>query len=356
VAALVAVAGVAGAPPRQAAALDPRSTAGDGAKAMVLLLEHFGTRVDPTTALPGPGVGAAVLLADRLDDQRRADLSQWVDDGGLLVVADPSSPLMPSAPVSVGNGLLEVSGTVPGPCPAAALDDVASIDPGATRFLRLPNGAIGCFPAGRRSPAFALVEVPMGRGRLYALGGAGLFTNRLLGHADNGVLAVDLLAPHGEGAVAFLLPSTVGGGHKSLASLLPRRVKLALVQLLIAFAVLVLWRVRRLGRPVPEGQPVELAGSELVVAVGHLFGRTGRRDAAAFELRRDLRRWLAQRSGLPPSAPADALAGVAAARWGIDGGRLESALGDLPVATDADLVALAQALDRIREEVMHAGA
>src|SRR6266581_6954843 len=73
------------------------------------------------------------------------------------------------------------------------------------------------------------------------------------------------------------------------------RVRLAMWQLVVAFAVLVLWRARRLGRPVAEAQPVQIPGSELVVAVGNLLQRARGRGQAAGLLTDDLRRTLAER-------------------------------------------------------------
>ena len=47
----------------------------------------------------------------------------------------------------------------------------------------------------------------------------------------------------------------------------------SLWQLALGFLVFALWKARRLGRPVAEPQPVELAASELTVAVGNLLQR-----------------------------------------------------------------------------------
>ena len=90
-------------------------------------------------------------------------------------------------------------------------------------------------------------------------------------------------------------------------------VRLALWQLVVAFVLLALWRARRLGRPVAEPQPVQLPGAELVVAVGNLLQRAKGRGQAAGLLTDDLRRSLAERLGLPPSAPADQVADAVAA-------------------------------------------
>ena len=124
------------------------------------------------------------------------------------------------------------------------------------------------------------------------------------------------------------------------------------MQLGLAAVVYALWRARRLGRPVAEPQPVALAGSDLVAAVGGLLDRAGSPGHAAEVLRADLRRFLTDRLGVPPQAGDDALAAVAAERTGVDADRLRAALGAGPVTDDAGLVALARAIDRIREEVL----
>ena len=103
-----------------------------------------------------------------------------------------------------------------------------------------------------------------------------------------------------------------------------------------------------------EPQPVELAGSELVVAVGNLMQVAKRRDHAAALLRAELRTDLTRRLGLPPDAAPDVVAEIAARRTGVDGARLASALRDGPVGDDAGLVALGQTVEAVREEVTHA--
>ncbi len=336
------------------AAFDPRSTSGNGTKAMVLLLRQLGDTVDLDVAPPGPDVQVAVVLHDALSSDRRDALRRWVTDGGTLIVADPTSDLQASAPVRVSSGLT-TKDHVDGPCAAAGLTDVGRVDTGGSLFLQLPGRAVGCFPdrPGGASSAYLLVTARLGQGRFIGLGGAGLFTNTLLGHHDNSVLAVDLLAPRPGTHLAVMLPSPVGDGHTSLWHLVGSKVKLALLQLGIAFAVLAIWRSRRLGRPVRERQPVDLAGSELVVAVGNLLERTGRRDVAAGSLRGDFRHWLAQRFGMSPSTPPETLADTGHVRTGAARADLLTVLEERPIAGDAELVELAQLIERLREEVTH---
>jgi hypothetical protein len=130
-------------------------------------------------------------------------------------------------------------------------------------------------------------------------------------------------------------------------------VGLALVQLIVAFGILALWRGRRLGRPVVEAQPVQVASSELVVAVGNLLARSENRNEAASVLRGGLGRWLATRLGLAPGATINDIADAGSLHAGVAHDELYWALADRPVADDAELIALAQSLERIRQEVAH---
>ena len=76
---------------------DPRSGSPDGTRGLVLLLEQQGATVDIVGDAPQPGEDVRVLvLADRLNDGQRRDLLQFVDQGGVVVMADPQSPLLGS--------------------------------------------------------------------------------------------------------------------------------------------------------------------------------------------------------------------------------------------------------------------
>jgi hypothetical protein len=124
-------------------------------------------------------------------------------------------------------------------------------------------------------------------------------------------------------------------------------VTLALLQLLVAFVLYALYRARRLGRPVPEDPPVEIAGSELTRAVGGLMEHAGARDRAAASLRRSARRRLAAAYGLAAGSPPEVVVITTEARSGIDRDRLERALYDHPVADDAALAAVAREVDDV---------
>jgi hypothetical protein len=329
--------------------LDPTSPRPSGTKALVDTLRDLGVDVSVSSELP-TGSGSALLLADDLTEDRRAELLEWVNDGGTLVVADPSSPVTPMEPAGdTSIGFVEAQ--LEPRCALPAVRDVGRVSaPGAVVF-RVPPGAQACFP---RDQGSWLVAVPKGAGTVVRLGGASAVLNREIGKADNAVLMVDLLAPGPGAAVTVLRPPKPGGGSKGLGALIAPRVKLALLQLLIAFLLLALWRSRRLGRPVTEPTAVRIRGSELVVAVGNLLQRARHRRQAAALLSGDLRRTLAERLGLPASAPAQQVAETATARTGIQQERVLAALEPSMPRNEAELVALGQEIDTIRTEVVSA--
>lgn len=346
-AAVVVAALLTGGSTREGPPLDPASAGPDGTRALVDVLTELGVDVR-VTAAPQPSDPIALLLTDHLDDDAAADLRRWVRDGGTLVVADHRSEFTPEVVDSANIGPLEAS--LPRSCDAAALAAVERVAvPGGVLYGEPAAGAVGCFA---RADGFWLVATPEGEGTVVALGGAGALTNAALGRADNGLLAAALLAPEPGGSVAFLPPATPGAGDASLADLIADRVWLALLQLGIAFAVVVAWRARRLGAPVGEPQPVQIAGSELVTAVGHLLQRTDARDQAARLLRDDLRRDLTDRLGLPVDSSAEAVAAAVARRTGRHTEGLATLLTGAAPSGEEALVALAGDLAAARRAVL----
>jgi hypothetical protein len=347
-AALLVAALAGGRPGRDGPPLDPRSDGPLGASALVALLEELGADVDLSVGLPEPGDEVALVLQDRLDEEQAATLFGWVADGGTLVVTDPSSGFSPQ----VAGSALEVA-TEPleqGTCSIDALAAVSQVDAGAAvRFQAGPDQDI-CF-GDRRNGAFVVVE-QHGGGQLVSVGGAAFVTNDLLDERDNAVLAAALLAPTAGTTVRFVdAPIPAGGGDKTLGDLIPGGVRRALVQLGIAFVLYALWRAIRLGQPVPEHQPVDVAGAELVAAIGRLLARTRSPGVAAETLRAGVRRSLRARLGVPADASAATLAEVTAARTGTDVELVLGAVDERAITTDAELVAVARAAASIHQEV-----
>ena len=351
-ASLLVVAFVAGRPNRGGPPLDPASSGPLGAKGLVLLLRELGADVEVADGVTGQG-GTAAVLSDTLTGDQRDDLEAWVRAGGILLLADPGSPLS-QAEIGepFGTDLLDVE---EGPvlarrCAEPALAQVDELQLPAGVPLDPPAGATGCFP---HRGGHLVVADPLGEGVVVTVGGGALFMNSYIGDADNAALAAAVLAPRPGARVTILRAAPVGAGQRSLSDLMGHRVKGTIWQLVIAFVFLALWRGRRLGRPVPDPQPVEVAGSELVVAVGHLLQRGHHRDRATELLAGELRRTLGDRLGLPPSAAAAVVADVAAAHTSRSPAEIVAVLTAQP-ATDDALVELARQTENVRQEVVHA--
>jgi len=347
-------------PAGDGAPLDPEGTGRLGVKALVLLLSEGGADVKVSARTPDASRATAVVLSDTFDRARRNELMEWVSGGGTLVVADPGSPLGMVepyfSPVTGDSGATRLDDR----CSAIpALSGIRSIEAGGSLVYgpegRRP-GAVGCFST---DDGDFLVATPRGAGTVVALGGAGLWVNDHLDERDNAGLAVALLAPGRSTAtqvVSDLAPDAaeIGAGPsegRSVLSVLPIGVKVAGLQLVLVFIVAVAWRARRLGRPVGEVQPVEVPGSELVIAVGHLHQRGGHRARAAAVLTGRARRRVADRLGLPRSTPTGDLARMATDRAGVDGDRARAGLVPVSPHDDAALLRVAVAADAIERAV-----
>jgi hypothetical protein len=249
-------------------------------------------------------------------------------------------------------------------CDVPALEGIDRVRPVSAQMFVVPARADGCFGEGDR--AWLIVQ-DRGFGTLITSGGPGFLFNATIGEVDNAALAVALLAPTPGTRVGILRPTFAvanrsgaggggsgdpgdpqAGGERTLGDLIPAGVKGAALQLTLAFGVVVLWRMRRLGKPVREVQAVRLAGSELVIAVGNLFQRTAARQRATQLLREDFRRSVAQRLGVASNLPAEELADLAAARTGVDRAAVVAALDGPVPDSDAALVVLAQRLEELR--------
>jgi hypothetical protein len=370
---------------------DIDSSQPDGLRAVRLLLEQQGVRVEgaPASSLldpQQPGVSdepaAVVMMAPSVaaPDELEALLA-LADRGTLVVLGEPlpedtadeafdtmELTALEEAQLLTGRILADTPAmpVEPEPCDIDELADLGPLDTAFAFPMPIEEGRQACFA---EPDGTYIAREPRGSGAVVTLAAPFLWVNaRLQPQKEeggeplaNGATAVRLLGQASE--VTFLDPVPSPGatptGQRSPLDLLPLPVELALAQLLGAFAIFIWWRSRRLGQPVAEALPVEIAGSELVGAVGDLLRRRGNVGRAAATLRADTRRVLCERLGLGPDPAPVALVEIVAARTGRDAAAVGAALYDDPAAPVTDGDALAQlsiTLDAIRQEVLHVDA
>ena len=331
--------------------LDPRSDEPDGTSALVALLEELGTDVELSVGLPDADDDVALVLADRLDEEQTADVLAWTRAGGTLVVTDPASSLTPprcsrrrrSSDETVDRGI----------CTIDALDGVEEVDGGLASALRHRPGAR------RRASAAATSRSSSrrteGAGDVVADRRARLRHQRAPRRGRQRRAGRRAARARGPGTTVRFVdaPLPAGGGDKTLGDLVSDGVRRAGLQLGIAFLLYAAWRAVRLGRPVPRdpaGRDRRLRAGRRRRSPARARPVAGRRrprcsaPACGASLRPAL--------GVPPSAPPAHAAQVVAERTGADPEVVAAAVGDQPVTTDDELVAVARAVASVHQEVL----
>src|SRR5699024_7183961 len=121
--------------------------------------------------------------------------------------------------------------------------------------------------------------------------------------------------------------------------------------LLAVAAIALIALGRRFGPVVVEPLPVTVRPQELVLGRARMLQQSGSRDAAAASLRSAAATRLADRLGLRRESALDGLLAALAPHVDRSPEQLRELLGPTPVASDQDLVRLAQDLDRLEKEI-----
>lgn len=341
--------------------LEPDAPTGQGAKAVVRVLEGYGVEVQinrhAADAADALSAGRTVLVTDpsALSAQQLTELAEAHEQGpGTLVLVQPDF-------VSLSYVTDEISpaGSVRGPAdlsPDARCGDLAHGARqlhvqgeeglhGAATLYRTSGDAQGCFGADNGS-------LVAGAERLLVLGSADLLSNEGVSEADNSALAVNTLG--GGDELTWYLPSPndplSNQGQSILSHLPPWAAPLALWLLLVAVAA-VMAIARRFGPVVVEPLPVTVRPQELVLGRARLLQQSSARDAAASSLRSAAATRLADRLGLRHESALDGLIAACAPHVDRSPEQLRELLGPTPVPDDQALVRLAQDLDRLEKEI-----
>jgi hypothetical protein len=322
-------------------------------------------RLDPAAAAPEGGRALATLLRDHGVDVRKVDAPSGARDTTVFVpdptlLADPA--VLATVPDLVVAEAPDVSflgieatttGRVPDRVVAPGCTQPDAVAAGAVRAggytYAADSGAVACYAlAGRAS----FVEETANGRRVTLLGSGAFMTNHDLGDDGNAALALRLLTRHP--TVEWVYPGAAavsGAEQRGLLDLLPRRLVLAVDELLVAVLLLALWRGRRLGPVVVEPLPVVVRAAETVEGRARLYESAGARDQAANALRAGLRDRLVRALGLAPDAARETLVAAVTSRTSLGGPAVDALLYGPPPADDAALVRLAGGLDSLDSEV-----
>ncbi len=339
--------------------LDPASPSSGGARALVQILGRHGTPVTVNRNVTDAAGTMrtqpdAVLIVVRSERLAAADFDILRSlPGDLLLVEPTRSALQELAP-----GVRQASGShneaVRPQCSLTAATLAGDVDFGVGTTYETPPGATACYPVDGNPHVVRLTAT----GRTITIVGSRFpFTNDGLANNGDAALAMNL-AGERSSAVWLMPPLRRPGAtpDKSFTDLVPRGVKLAIIQIGIAVMLIALWRSRRLGPVVAEPLPVVVRSAEAVEGRARLYRSRRARDRAADALRAGSRERLVRMLRLPSSAAQDMsvaaqVVAAVAERTGQPQTEIGPALyGPAPV-DDAALVGLADYLDNLEGQV-----
>ena len=331
-----------------------------GGKGLRLLLARLGYKVQrvntPLQAVPKDARVWMILDPQtRFSQRENRDLMRWIRNGGTLILA--------CAPRDDAR-LLQADGGELSSTRLAKQLDISPSDSFTPPFLPLPKMQ----PLDKNAPAIywtgvknatssgdtlrvgraalelagntggsQLSRIDVGKGRVFALPDALLFTNYALAKPDNAVLVSNLVRVHAaSGAVYFDERNHRDANDKLVAAtrilnwfdyLWRAPLRYAMLQVLFAGVLWWAFAARRLGAPVPlpAQQPVTRA-SQFALGMGSLFRKANRPQAAARVLGESFRREVARRTGLPLDAEDQLLAERASQKTGLPAAMIDRLL------------------------------
>jgi hypothetical protein len=339
--------------------LDPDSPGQQGSRALAEITQQHGT---PVTVVRTASAATerlraqpdAVLVVVRSDRLVPADLTALRSAPGDRLLVAPSSETLNALAPGVDSAGTAWGTPQPGcTLPAAAYAGDADFL-GATTYTA-PGQATKCYLSGAGQAG--LVQLSVDGATVTVLGTARPLMNQYLADHGNAALAMNLIETRSS-AVWLIpdLPSPGSGGHKSFGELIPFGVKLAVLQIVIAVALVALWRSRRLGPVVVEPLPVIVRSAEAVEGRARLYRSRRAADRAAEALRAGALERLTALLGMPRSAASDPamaaeIVAAVAAHTGREQAEVGAALYGPPPGDDAGLVSLAGVLDDLERLV-----
>ncbi|RWZ68551.1 DUF4350 domain-containing protein [Labedella populi] len=345
---------LAGAGSPAAPPLDPTSANPDGGKAVAEVLAAEG--VDVVTAYSATeAIGALDAVADGgatlfvvdnvyLDPARLEDLRA---SAARVVVVAPSfqtlqelSPDVRLAGSATGDGVDAECGDA-----VMARAERATVE----NTYRIDGDASGCFPVG--DDRFGVVSVP-GEIPVTIVGSPAVFANGSVTEHGNAALALGLLGQATD--LVWYVPGLAdveADAPPTIGELTPGWVVPSLLLVLVATIAAGIWRGRRFGPLVVEPLPVTVRAGETMEGRARLYQRTSARTRALDALRIGSVERIASLLALSRHADVDAVAAAAASLTGRTGAEVRAVLVEAVPRSDADLVALSDALTTLETQI-----
>ncbi len=339
--------------------LDPESPGGNGTRALAEIVRQNGTPV--TVARTARSAASEATLSTtvvvvRSERLTGAELRRLAAAPGSLLLVEPTDAALKRLAPGVSKATTAAADLVAPGCPAMEITGTVTF--GNSQLYEAPAQSVACY----REPEGDLPRM----GRLGAsaskpvtvLGSGTPLTNDRLDKDGNAALGMQLLGSS-ERVVWLMpdLPTEAEAGDASLTELIPPGVSLFFWQLLIAVALLALWRMRRLGPVVAERLPVAVRSAETVEGRARLYRAARARDRAALALRESARERFVPRLGLPRSAATDPakaeqITTLVTSRTGWDAQTAAWALYGPAPADDPELVRLTDLLDDLEKRLL----
>lgn len=328
----------------------------DGAQALTALLRDEGVTVtavssvdDAVSASSQEGATVAVVNAGSLSD---ADRERLAGAGGdVVVIGSMYQPLTGLTRLTPSGASASASIPLTARCedPDAVAAATLRGSRGSVTTDGVP-GAVGCFPVGGGSYAYATAPLPSG-GVLRVVADSGALTNARLATAGDAALGVRALGHHDR--VVWL-----DGGHLEPPSVwdtttVPPWAPVVMAQLGLVVLALALVRGRRMGPVVVEDLPVAVTATETTRGRGRLYRRSGDRAHAARVLRAGTATRVGRRLGVPAGAGTDELVAAVARATGRPEPLVHEVLAGAPPTDDRALADLAVQLDRLESEAQN---
>jgi len=325
------------------------SNASAGAKAVFLLLQSAGDRVDrfeePVQALPDARE-TTLILADPIEPPDAADrnaITTFIARGGRVIATG-----------EVGASFLSTT-VKPNPVAGLTWADVPAVSPSAiTRaapaITLSPRSSWGQLAFG--VPLYAdtdiyVVRIPSGAGHALWWASATPLTNAGLSAPGNLEFVLACLGAPGDRRILFD-EYVHGHRHTLAASIWHSPVRWILLQLAVLAMVVLATHSRRSGPILLPAAPSRLSPLEFVRTLGSLYARAGAASVAVEMAYQRMRHTLTRRLGVSPEAPPEDVQRAVAGRTGLDGAALADTLRACDAARRRSSIAPRAALALVR--------